>query len=115
MELPFFAEKNHSFATPLGLELIALFGAFLALDIITTQQILQMGGAELNATMVTVVADPFLHGLVKSLFFVGILTWASWCEDQIPKAGMVILSAVSGWFLYVVAFNLHSLVAPLGF
>lgn len=101
--------EDGSLSSLLGLALIGLFGILLALDVLTTQQILQMGGVEYNLPMVAVVANPFLHGMVKTLFFVGIIGWAGWCEHRIPNAGMCILSAISGWFLYVVAFNLQSL------
>ncbi|MDH7593155.1 MAG: DUF5658 family protein [Methanomicrobiales archaeon] len=105
----FAAKRQHPFQSSLGFVLMVLFGVCLALDICTTNQILSMGGAELNAVMVPVVGSPLVHGMLKSGFFVGALAWAAWCEDLIPDAGMTILSALSGWFLYVVIFNLYSL------
>jgi NADH:ubiquinone oxidoreductase subunit H len=99
---------------PRFVALFSLLALLLVLDIVTTNEILTLGGVEYNPVMSIVVGSPFVHVVVKGIFLACMFCWAKWWNGRFPHAGVYILSVLCGWFLIVVGHNLSAL-APVVF
>lgn len=70
------------------IELLFILGTLFLLDIVTTQMILRMGGAELNPFMTGIVGNPALHLGLKATVLLLIFS-ASLIAEQRVKGSSV--------------------------
>lgn len=91
--------------------LTAILGGLAAVDMITTQAILALGGHELNPVMAPVASSPALLFVVKAAagVVVLVLSWRS--ETLLPGAGKVIAGA---GIVTLLVPPIHNLVVIIG-
>lgn len=97
----------------LHLPLFVLLAMLLLLDVVTTTGILLLGGMELNPLMASIVPSVPLHIGVKALFFAGMFLWVKWWDVRVRHAGVMALTTLCTWFVFVVVHNVGSLVPHL--
>ncbi|MDO9325740.1 MAG: DUF5658 family protein [Methanoregula sp.] len=85
---------------------ILIFYTLCLLDILTTDRAISHGGYEMNPIMAPIVGIPVLHLLEKWLTVIFVIMVALWCEERVVKSGYLILSAVIGLYLFVIAHNI---------
>lgn len=95
---------------PLFFNVVMIFVLF-ALDVATTDQILSLGGYEINTLMATVVQFPLLHLVLKGLVLLFIATVAVWSEEKVRYSGMGSLLVIICWYGFVIANNVTVLIA----
>jgi len=80
--------------------------AFLfLLDILTTQTILSMGGAELNPLMASVVTTPLMHVILKCGVLMMVIPVALTAEDQVRGSGIVLYVTLIAMYVVVIINN----------
>lgn len=95
---------------PLFFNVVMIYILF-ALDVATTDQILSMGGYEINTLMAYVVQFPLLHLVLKGLVLLFIASVAVWSEEKVRYSGMAALLVVICWYGFVIANNVTVLIA----
>ncbi|MBP2134115.1 hypothetical protein J2128_002081 [Methanomicrobium sp. W14] len=93
--------------------LFIVLSGLLAIDILTTTVILDLGGSELNPVMDFVVHDPYLHFLVKLLFAVFVIIVACRAEHLKERSGVLIMICVCTLFFVVAAHNIAVLLSSV--
>ncbi|MFA5003537.1 MAG: DUF5658 family protein [Methanolinea sp.] len=95
---------------PLFFNVVMIYILF-ALDVVTTDQILSMGGYEINTLMAYVVQFPLLHLVLKGLVLLFIASVAVWSEEKVRYSGISTLLVVICWYGFVIANNVTVLIA----
>lgn len=95
---------------PLFFTVVMIYILF-SLDVATTDQILAMGGYEINTLMSPVVEFPLFHLVLKGLVLLFIAAVGVWAEGKIRCSGTVALLVVICWYGFVIANNVSVLIA----
>lgn len=95
---------------PLFCNVVMIYVLF-ALDVATTDQILSLGGYEINTLMAAVVQFPLLHLVLKGLVLFFIAMIAVWSEEKVRYSGMTALLIVICWYGFVIANNMTVLIS----
>ena len=96
--------------SPLFFNVVMIYVLF-ALDVATTDQILSLGGYEINTLMSYVVQFPLLHLVLKGFVLLFIATVAVWSEEKVRYSGMAALLVVICWYGFVIANNVTVLIS----
>ena len=96
--------------SPLFFNVVMIYVLF-ALDVATTDQILSLGGYEINTLMSYVVQFPLLHLVLKGLVLLFIAAVAVWSEEKVRYSGMAALLVVICWYGFVIANNVTVLIS----
>jgi hypothetical protein len=88
------------------IELLSILGTLFLLDIVTTQVILRMGGAELNPFMAGVVAYPALHLGIKAAILLLIFSVSLIAEKRVEGSGFIFYGFLILLYGVVVLHNL---------
>ena len=91
--------------SPQGIATLGLF-ALCFLNVLTTTLILSHGGFEMNPVIVPIVINPLLHILLKWFVVAFIAGVAAVADRMITRAGILIISVIITWYVYVVTHNL---------
>ncbi|MDD1701669.1 MAG: DUF5658 family protein [Methanoregula sp.] len=88
---------------------IALFTSVIAmlflLDILTTQEILNLGGVELNPAMVGIVGLPLMHVLIKFGFLLAVIPVTLVAESKVKGSGFYFYAALIALYTVVLINN----------
>jgi hypothetical protein len=83
-----------------------VLAGLLLLDILTTQLILRMGGAELNPLMTGIVTMPALHIAIKSALLLLALYVSLTAEVRVRGSGTVLYGMLIALYLVIVCNNI---------
>jgi hypothetical protein len=88
---------------------IAVFTSVVAmlflLDIVTTQEILNLGGVELNPLMLGIVGSPLVHVLVKFGFLLAVIPVTLVAESRVRGSGIYFYAALITMYTIVLVNN----------
>jgi hypothetical protein len=88
------------------IKLLLILGALFLLDVVTTQIILWMGGAELNPFMTGIVTNPLLHLDIKILLLLVIFPVSLIAEQRVRGSAAFFYCALILLYIVVVVNNL---------
>ena len=91
-------------------ELSVLLGMLFLLDIVTTEIILRLGGAELNPAMAGIVASPFVHLAIKAVVLLIIVRISHIAEKTIKGSAIGFYCIVITLYLFVIVNNIFTLI-----
>lgn len=88
---------------------IAIFTSVIAmlflLDIVTTEEILSLGGVELNPMMAGIVGIPLVHVLVKFGFLLAVIPMSLVAESRIRGTGVYFYAILIAIYTIVIVNN----------
>ncbi len=91
------------------LEVVLLYILF-GLDIATTAMVISVGGYEMNALMIPVVGNNFIHLLVKGSILIFIVVVAQWADLRFRHSGLMMMGVIIAWYALVVVHNTSILI-----
>jgi hypothetical protein len=91
------------------LEVVMLYVLF-GMDIATTAMVISVGGYEMNALMIPVVGNNFIHLLVKGSILIFIVVVAQWADLRVRHSGLMMMGVIIAWYALVVVHNTSILI-----
>jgi hypothetical protein len=91
--------------------LLIILGTLFMLDIVTTQIILWVGGAELNPLMTGIVLNPALHLGIKAAILLIIFIVSLVAEKQVRGSSVVFYCTLISLYFFIV-FNNIVIILP---
>ena len=85
---------------------LLILGTLFALDILSTQIILHMGGVELNPLMLGIVTHPALHIAIKTAILLVIFPVSLIAEQRVRGSSAIFYYVLISLYVFVIANNL---------
>ena len=87
----------------------SILAALFIIDILTTEQVLSLGGGEINPFMVWVTSSMILHAVIKALLIALVIAVAHVADERVPRSGIALYGILILMYCGVIVNNVCAL------
>ena len=87
----------------------SILAALFIIDILTTEQVLSLGGGEINPFMVWVTSSMILHAVIKALLIALVIAVAHVADERVPRSGVGLYCVLILMYCGVIMNNIYAL------